>query len=231
MKLVFVHGSGGWGGMWKKQLEYFPGADAVTLPGHPEGDLCRSVDAYAGWLHEYIARRQYKDVVLAGHSLGGAIALTCALEYPGSLSALVLAGTGARLRVHPQFKDRLQAAVDGDLDAWVEWLRLGYQGLPREEREDLVEKHLQIGPAAQLNDLLCCDDFDVMARLPEISVPTLVICGDRDAMTPVRFSSYLAGNIPGARKVIIEGTTHYLFMEKPDAFNQAVERFLRHLRP
>ena len=60
-------------------------ADAIDLPGHPAGTLCTSVEAYADWLHGYIKQKEYERVVLAGHSLGGGIALMHAYKYPQDL--------------------------------------------------------------------------------------------------------------------------------------------------
>ncbi len=229
MKLIFIHGSGDWGGVWNKQLSHFDDAEAITLPGHPEGHLCKSAEEYADWTNKFIKDRGYKPVILAGHSLGGAIVMLYALKYPEGLSAIVLAGTGARLRVHRQYLVRLEQAVRGELDGWMEWMREDYSRLSLEEREAIVEKHLEIGPLAQLNDLLCCDRFDIMDRVHKIRVPTLVICGDNDAITPMKFTNYLAEKIPGAKKVIIRGATHHLFMEKPDEFNKALDEFIHAL--
>lgn len=227
MKLIFIHGSGGWGGIWGKQISYFPDAEAITLPGHPDGELYKSVEEYANWLHQVIKYSGYKSVILAGHSLGGAIVMTYALKYPEGLSAIVLIGTGARLRVHRQYISMLEEAVEGNLGGWVEWMKENYGSLPPEEQATLIEKHLEIGPLAQLNDLLCCDRFDIRERVHEIRVPTLVICGGQDTMTPTKFTNYLAEKIPGAKKVIIEGTTHHLFLEKPGEFNKALDEFIR----
>jgi pimeloyl-ACP methyl ester carboxylesterase len=229
MKLIFIHGSGGWGGIWEKQLAYFADAEAITLPGHPDGERCKSVEEYAAWLHRVIEYGGYRSVILAGHSLGGAIVMAYALKYADDLSAIILIGTGARLKVHRQFISMLEEAINGDFGGWVQWMKETYSSLLPEEQAALVEKHLEIGPLAQLNDLVCCDKFDIMENVHEIRVPTLVICGNQDTMTPIKFTNYLAEKIPGAKKVIIEGTTHHLFLEKPDEFNKALDEFIRAL--
>lgn len=105
-------------------------------------------------------------------------------------------------------------------------MKKNYSSLPPEEQAALIEKHLEIGPLAQLNDFLCCDRFDIMERVCEITVPTLVICGNQDTMTPIKFANYLVEKIRGAKKVIIEGTTRHLFLEKPDEFNKALDEFI-----
>ena len=82
MKLIFIHGSGAGREVWHYQAKYFLEADAIDLPGHPEGTPCTSVDSYVEWLRTYIHDSGYIDVILAGHSLGGAIGQLYALKYP-----------------------------------------------------------------------------------------------------------------------------------------------------
>jgi pimeloyl-ACP methyl ester carboxylesterase len=84
---------------------------------------------------------------------------------------------------------------------------------------------LRIGPAVLLSDFLCCDRFDIMDRVPEIKVPTLVIVGTQDEMTPVKYAQYLANKIPGSKLVIIEGATHSVATEKPDEVNEAIKEW------
>ncbi|MCK4722341.1 MAG: alpha/beta hydrolase, partial [Dehalococcoidia bacterium] len=69
----------------------------------------------------------------------------------------------------------------------------------------------------------------IMDRVHQIDAPTLVICGTEDEMTPPKYSQYLANKIAGARLVIIDGSTHFVFMEKPEEVNQAIEEFLNSL--
>jgi len=105
MKLIFVHGSGGYEGVWRYQITCFPNSEAITLPGHPQGQLCRSVEEYVDWLRKYLEGRDCKDIILAGHSLGGAIVMLYALKHPQDLRGLILIGTGARLKIHPTYID------------------------------------------------------------------------------------------------------------------------------
>ena len=58
-------------------------------------------------------------------------------------------------------------------------------------RKILLPKLRDVGPAAQVNDFLCCDKFDIMDRIGEIKLPALVIVGDQDNMTPPKYSQYL----------------------------------------
>jgi len=228
MKLIFVHGSGGCKEAWHYQTKHFPDADAIDLPGHPDGEPRTSVDGYVDWLRGYIKERGYNDVVLAGHSLGSAIAQLYALKYPEDLKGLILIGGGARLRVHPMYLEMLEKAKS-DPSMLESFFEMAWGLIDPELMEVLRRRALENGPAVFLNDMLCCDKFDIMDRVHEIKVPTLALCGSEDVMTPPKYTQYLADRIEGAKGVIIEGGTHMVFAEKPDEVNQAIENFLRSL--
>jgi len=228
MQLIFVHGSGGCGAYWHHQTDFFPGSVAVDLPGHPEGALLPTVAEYADWLDAYVEANGYRDVVVIGHSIGGAIAMLYALKRPAELRAIVLVGSGARLRVLPQMLRSLEKALD-DPELFAELIRPAWQKVEPGLADALRKTSEQIGPAAFLNDLRACDRFDILDRLAEIGTPTLAICGSEDVMTPPRYSHFLASGIEGASAEIIQGGTHMVFLEKPAAVNRAIERFLERL--
>jgi pimeloyl-ACP methyl ester carboxylesterase len=227
MTIIFVHGSGGCGDIWRYQTEYFPGSHAVNLPGHPEGQALESVEESAEWLNKYIKGKGFKDVVLAGHSFGGAIALAYALKYPRELSGIIIIGSGARLRVHPVFLAPCEEAIKGNPRQWHELVEEMYRLTPEDYRKEMVEKQKSVGPAVMLNDFLCCDKFDIMDRVHEIVVPTLIICGESDVMTPVKFANYLGARIVNSRVVVVPQAGHFVLAEKPGAVNQAIEDFLK----
>ncbi len=245
MQLVFVHGSGATGTVWKHQTDFFKGADAVNLPGHmAEGEPCDSVEEYAAWLHGYVKSRGYSRPVLAGHSLGGAIVLQYALDYPQDLAGLILVGTGAKLRVAPHVLEAIEKGIE-DPDSWLSGfveaqLRAVHNvvfdvvtresGLDRGLREQIVHDAAAVGARVQLNDFVCCDHFNVMDRLHEVKVPTLVLSASLDVFTPPKYGEYLAGNIEGAQFVVIEGGTHFFFAEKPEQTNRAISHFLKSIQ-
>lgn len=211
------------------QTRYFADADAIDLPGHPVGELCTSVEDYVEWLHGYIKEKGYRDVVLGGHSLGGAIAQLYALKYPEDLKGLILVGTGARLRVHP---DYLKWVGEGssDREAWIaNFVDPMLAKVEPEGREQLKKRMLELGPAVQHSDLVCCDSFDIIDRVDEIRLPTLIITGTEDVLTPVKYNKFLEGKIAGAKSLIIEGATHFVHAEEADRVNKAIEEFLKGL--
>jgi pimeloyl-ACP methyl ester carboxylesterase len=229
MSIVFVHGSGGYGGIWRYQTDYFPGSHAVNLPGHPRGQPLKSVEECVEWLKKYIKGRGFRDVVLAGHSFGGAIALMYALRYPQELKAIIIIGSGAKLKVHPMFLTPCEEAIKGNPEGWHQMVEEMYRLTPENYRREVIEKQKAIGPAVMLNDFLCCDEFDVMDRVHEVELPVLIICGESDVMTPVKYANYLGAKIANSRVVIVPQAGHFALAEKPEAVNKAIEEFVREL--
>jgi pimeloyl-ACP methyl ester carboxylesterase len=229
MSIIFVHGSGAYGDIWRYQTNYFPDSHAVNLPGHPHGQTLSSVEECADWLKKYIEGRGYKDVILGGHSLGGAITLTYALRYAEELKGIIVISSGARLRVHPRYLAACEEAIKGSREQWYQMIEEIYRFTPEEYRREIVEKQKDIGPAVMLNDFLACDKFDIMDKVHQIRLPALIICGELDVMTPVKYSNYLAAKISGSKLAIIPQATHFALAEKPEAVNRAIEDFINAL--
>lgn len=229
MKLVFVHGAGGSSLGFYYQLRHFRNSKAIDLPGHPDGKACTSVEGYLEWVRGFNAARRYKDVVLCGHSMGGAIALLYALKYPEELRGIILLGTGARLRVHPDYLKRCAEPGEGN-KGWMEWHMQYYQSAESDIYQALLRRAVEVGPEVDLNDYKACDNFDIMDQVHKIKLPTQIICGSLDEMAPVKYSDYLAREIQGAREEIIPGAKHYVQLDQYHPVNEQIEQFLATLK-
>ncbi len=226
--ILLLHGSGADYSHWPAELTALSACNIhyLDLPGHGQstGTGCDSVAAYADAVTGYIAARGLQRVILFGHSLGSAIVQALALRQPAWLEAIVLVGAGARLKVVPALLEQLET----DFPAAVESLcgnLFGPQApaqLVEAERRRLLSVDWRLIRA----DLIACDQFDVMQRLGEIAVPTLVVTGAADRMTPVKYGQFLKDNIPGACLVVIPDAGHMVARERPAAFVQAVAGFV-----
>ena len=225
MKLVFIHGAGCSSLSFYYQLRHFRSAKAIDLPGHPDGKPCESIDGYLEWVRGFIKARRYKNVVLCGHSMGGAIAMRYAQRYPEELKGLMLLGTGAKLKVHPYYLERCQVSGE-DNQPWLEQHLEYYRDVPQEVVPVLRQRAAEVGPEVELNDLMACDSFDMMDCVGDIRLPTRVICGSDDVMTPVKYSQFLTNSIDGASQAIITGGSHFVHMEKYQKVNEEIEDFL-----
>ena len=228
MKLIFIHGSGGCKESWQWQTQHFVDSEAIDLPGHPIGNPCSTIDDYVEWLHGYVSEKGYSDLVIAGHSLGGGIALLYALKYPENVKGLISMGSGGRLRVHPLFLESLEKAIADPDNAQAPVSEPSKLVAP-ELAEIISRRTEENGLPVMLNDLMACDKFDIMDRLGDIDIPLLAVCGTEDVMTPPKYSQYLVDNMKNARVAIIEGGTHFVFAEKPVEVNQAIDSFLKSL--
>lgn len=222
--LLLLHGAGARSLVWQHQMLAFPRAEAPDLPGRAG----RAPAGVGGYLEALRARLVPGPArVVGGHSLGGAIALAWALRYPEEVSALILVGTGARLRVTPAW---LQGIGGGEVDT-IEQFGAAWFGPQADQR--LREKSLRLlratPPDVLLADLAAADGFDVMGELASIAAPALVVCGADDRLTPPKYSRYLHEQIRGSALVIAEGAGHMVMLEQPEATNQAFRDFLRRL--
>jgi len=228
--VVFVHGAGGTRGVWARLGHHLARKGrrslALDLPGHggSEGPGCGRIEAYAGWALRFLEARGLRRPVLAGHSMGGGIALACALAAPGGLGGLILLGTGARLRVLDSILQGIRTDFEKTVDAIV-----GYAfapGAPPAMAEESRRELRACPPEVLEGDFRACDAFDVMERLGEISLPTLVLCGEDDALTPPKYARFLAGRIPRARLEPIAGAGHMLMLERVAPVGEAIAAFL-----
>ena len=198
----------------------------LDLPGHGKstGQGRNSVGAYADIVADFIETRCLKQVTLFGHSLGSAIVQVLALRRPVWLEALVLVGAGARLKVLPTLLEQLETNFPAAVDLICQSL-LGPAALPSLVAAER-QRYLATGWRLIRTDFLACNQFDVMERLGEISVPVLVVTGGADVLTPVKYGQYLKDQIPNAQFVVIPHAGHLVAREKPAEFMQAVSGFL-----
>ncbi|MDG6973689.1 MAG: alpha/beta hydrolase, partial [Nitrososphaerota archaeon] len=228
---VFVHGAGGNSLLWRRTLQNLSGerrALAVNLPGHPAGDItCRSVKDYAESLRDFLEEAGLDSPAVCGHSMGGAVALSLSIEHPDELGGLILASTGAKLGVDPQILEGLKArpmkTIEGVITPWS-FASIDL-GLGREARAALSVSNLPVF----LNDYEACKGFDVRQDLPKISARTLVVCGDKDRMTPPKWSHFLAAQILESELRFIKDSGHMLPLEKPESLARVVQGFLEGL--
>ncbi len=226
--LILVHGAGGSHQLWGYAIRSLGSANtyALDLPGHgrSNGTGRWSIAGYADFVLDFMDALQLEAAVVAGHSMGGATAMTMALRYPQRVAGLVLVGTGARLRV-------LQAILNGTLSDFEDTIQLiceyAYSpDAPRQLVRQGQRQMLDVAPQTIHDDFAACNTFDVMERLGEIHCPTLVICGTEDHLTPPKYAQYLADRIAGAELRPIEGAGHMVMIEKPDRVAELIQSAL-----
>jgi pimeloyl-ACP methyl ester carboxylesterase len=226
--LVLVHGAGGTRLHWPAELRRLAGASVYTLdlPGHGRstGKGCNTIEGYTAAVAAFLRAVDIGPAVIVGHSMGGAIAMTLALDFDRATGA-VLVGTGARLRVAPAILGGISSNFEQSVKLITRfaWSQGAYPKLIELGKRALLDT----GPDVLLGDLTACDRFDVMERLGEIRVPTLVISSSADQLTPVKYGRFLAEHVPDARLVVIENAGHMMMLEQPNRVAEAVQKFLK----
>lgn len=226
--LVLIHGAGGSHLDWPGELRRIPVVNTLTfnLPGHGRSDPPgrKRIEDYAEDTLALLDGLEVRRAVLCGHSMGGAVCQTLALDRPDRVAGLVLIATGAKLRVAPD----LLAAVKQDPDSAYDIIarRLWPEGKLREQGR---ERLAQTPPDVLRDDLLACDAFNLMDQVRYIDAPALVIGGTNDPLTPPKFSRYLAKQIPDADLMIVEGAGHMVMLQRPARVSGAVEDFVQRI--
>lgn len=227
--IVFVHGSGGSSATWFLQLRGLSEdlhIVAIELNGHGKSpDKCGE-DTMACYLEDIdLVVKRFEKPVLAGHSMGGALTQLYALENPDLLSGIILIGTGSKLRVAPMIFDLLQT----DFEAYVSGA--AHYMFEESTSEDLISASLveirKCDPIIISRDYTACDQFDIMDKVFQISLPTLIIVGENDQLTPVKYSQYMADKIPGSRLKVVENAGHSVMLEQADIVNSEILSWLK----
>ena len=227
--ILFIHGAGGGQYTWSYQKGFFEkefNPVIIELPGHGEsgGEGEEEIGKYAEHVYAFLKALGLQKVFLVGHSMGGAIAQTLALTREELIKGIVLVGTGARLKVFPMI-------LDGIKNNFEETVRkINQFAFSRKVQTDLIEKSvssmLQCRPEVLYGDFLACDRFDLMKEVEKIVLPTLILCGDDDQLTPVKYSQFLNSRIKGSKLEVLSDAGHMVMMEAAQAFNERVREFI-----
>ncbi len=226
LKLVFIHGAGTSGLSFYYQSKHFRNSKALDLPGHPTGTPCESINDYVEWVRGFIAARGYKDIILCGHSMGGAISLAYANKYPEEVKGLVLMNTGAKLKVSPKIFNSCKVTSAEQASTWLKHHETHFKCPDDDIKHLLTQKTKTIGPNIEITDLKACDNFDMMNQVSSLNIPTQIICGDNDLLTPPNYSQYLSDNITDSDLTVIPGSGHFSQLDSHKIVNQTIEQFL-----
>lgn len=225
--VVCLHGAGGSHTHWGLLLADLSDAArliAPDLPGHgrsaPPGRA--SVAAYGAAVLGLLDDLGLERAVLAGHSMGAAVALEAALAAPGRVVGLALLGAGARLRVAPA---TLAGLADAPAEAIEQLVAAMYPGPSAHLRPAAAAEYLR-DPALLRADFSACDGWDARSRLAALTCPALVIGGEDDVLTPPKLAHELAGLLAGASLALLPAVGHVPMLEAPAATASAIRGWL-----
>jgi pimeloyl-ACP methyl ester carboxylesterase len=237
---------------WVRQLQTLPAAGfrvvAFDSRGHGEsklGESGHSVDNIGDDLRSVLETVDLRDALLVGHSMGGIAVQSFLVRHPEvaaeRVKGVVLLSTLARVPLSgPRaaglraFLEKLGERAPDSERLWASRnlgfvvARLGFGRHPKPSHVELVRRMLlantvqtrRESPRALLG-------LDLSARLPEVRIPTLVIGGTADLLTPPAEARRLARLIPGARLELVEGGGHMLMLEQAERVDRLITDFAR----
>jgi pimeloyl-ACP methyl ester carboxylesterase len=226
--LVLIHGAGGTYLQWPPRLRRLAATAvyALDLPGHGRspGPGCTTVEEYCTVVQAWVAALGLAAPLVAGHSLGAAIALSYAHTYPQATAGLALVGGGPRLPVSP----KLLALLASDLARATERIVAGFYGpdTPQRTRDRSLAALRACAPGVLLGDFEACARFDLTAALPAISSPALVVCGADDRMVAPALSAELAAGLPDSQLAVLPDAGHMVMVERPAQIAKTFADFL-----
>jgi pimeloyl-ACP methyl ester carboxylesterase len=227
--IVFIHGAGGTHMHWPTHLRRMHGQRifAIDLPGHGKsgGIGSQNIPDYAHAVVKFLDAAGMNSAVFIGHSMGSGIAMTLALDFPRLVLGLVLVGGGARLRVAPRILESTSSPSAFPLAVELINNAAFSPNVDPRLKELAARQMIAIRPSVLHGDFLACNEFDVMPRLGEISVPTLILCGTEDILTPMKYSEYLHSHIPSSSLMSFPGAGHMVMLEQPEAVAGAIAEF------
>jgi pimeloyl-ACP methyl ester carboxylesterase len=232
--LVFVHGSGMSARYWSDQLRALEGTArvlAIDLPGHGESDDAATpgLALYADVTAAVLDALGAWPAIAIGHSLGGAVAITLAARRPDEVSGLVLLSACARLPPVSTPIQWLWGSLPPTLRRVLFFvtaknLLFAAGASPAAVALGMQELHA-CRPHTLAADVAIARSVDLTHVAGALRVPTLILCGSRDRITPADLSRHLHASITGSALQIVEGAGHMLLIEASAVVNCAIAAF------
>lgn len=233
--ILLIHGSGMSARYWMEQLRGLAvGARivALDLPGHGGShDRCAtSVEDYGRITADFVDALGARPVIAVGHSLGGAVALALTAHRPANVRGLVLLSTCARLPAIQEPAHLLLPFLPAMLRKLIFFATaknlLFSPGASRRAIGLGMQELRGCRAETIANDVAIARTMDVSELARRVRVPTLVLCGARDRLTPPALSEELHRLITGSRLAVVERAGHMVLVEAPAVVNGHIETFI-----
>lgn len=231
LPIVFLHGVGSDKSVWKPQLDHFGKsrrAIAFDYPGYGESEFRSDAtrDDFAAAILDAMDALTIKRAHICGLSLGGVVAIAIHATAPERCASLIIADSFA---VHPRGEAIYDRSIAASHDMrGLAQARIGALMVSEDAalRTEVIDTMARIDPDAYRLGARAVWLADQRERAGAINVPTLIVCGDEDAITPPELSEELASLIEGSRYIEIPGASHLANLDKPADFNRVIDDFL-----
>jgi 3-oxoadipate enol-lactonase len=241
--IVLIHGYPFNRSLWNEQVEALSSTCRVIAPdlrgfGESDAAATATMNEMAHDVAQLMDHLEITQAAIGGLSMGGYVALAFYKQFPSRVRALVLADTRAQADNEEAKQNREQQARKA-LDEGM--AGIADSMLPKLLTPETVSKHPEIvkrvrdmmlktkpeGAAAALRGMAERDDqTDLLAK---VAVPSLILVGAEDAITPVADSEKMHQGIAGSRLVVLENAGHVSNLERTEQFNEAMLGFMKEL--
>lgn len=227
--LIFIHGAGGDSRFYHFQMREFSGDRRIIVPdlpshGRSQCDYLPTLQDYAGCIETICEEEGIVEIIPAGHSMGGAVALELFRRGIVSIRAFIFISTGALLPVSRDIFD----FVSNDYKSFVEFIirfTYGKNALP--EMKETSRKELEaMDPAVIENDFRICAGADGRDLLKRVTVPTLIIASESDKMVPPGIVGELHAGITGSHMLVLPGDSHVPHLMSHERVNVEIKTFI-----
>ncbi|HET8740003.1 MAG TPA: alpha/beta hydrolase [Acidimicrobiia bacterium] len=205
----------------------------LDLPGYGQTDSAASIEEFADRMAAAVQVLCPEPATVMGNGLGSFVALGMAIRHPELVARMILAGAGATFpeAARPAFGNMANLAEEGGMSA------VAPVALARIFTEDFIETHPT--EAKERVDVLertdpkvfaaacrALQNVDFSSSVADLSMPTLIVVGERDQATTPEMAHQLAGLIPNSRLVVLPGIAHAPQLQDPPGFVQTVVGFM-----
>ncbi|ERI05207.1 alpha/beta fold hydrolase [Aneurinibacillus aneurinilyticus] len=221
LPFVLIHGAGGTKAKFRGLEERIGRAHCLTfdLPGHGEnaGSRCNTIEEYAEWANEQIAGQ---DVIVVGHSMGGMVGIEMAARN-SDVKGLVLDASHYEMPVHPKI---LEDLAGGTFPDFLFKASYGKEATP----ELLEEEQKQLSWVETIvvhDDFRACGEYKGAEIFARLNIPILALYGSEDKLLPKGASEKAKELNDSIQTRTVAGAGHYIMLEKPEEFAQALLEF------
>jgi 3-oxoadipate enol-lactonase len=240
--VVLLHGYPFNRSLWNEQVNALSNSFRVITPdlrGMGESEATQGPATMNRMAQDVAALLDHLEIsraVVGGLSMGGYVVLAFYKQFPSRVRSLILADTRAQADTEEGKQTRFQQAEKARAEGMAS---IADSMLPKlltpetvSKRPDLVKRirdmMLKTKPEGAAGALLgMAERDDQTSLLAQISVPTLILVGREDSITPVADSEKMHREIDGSRLVVIENAAHVSNLERTEQFNEEVTRFLQ----
>ncbi|MBK9637499.1 MAG: alpha/beta hydrolase [Bacteroidetes bacterium] len=239
--IIFIHGFPFDKLMWQTQLSLLcqdHRVIAYDVRGFGKssiGSTQGSINLFADDLVNFMDGLKIEKAIVCGLSMGGYILLNAVIRYPQRFEAIILSDTQCiadSFETKEKRKKAISQIVAGKInDFAMGFIATVFSEDTKKTKGEVVEKIKSTILSTRAESVtatlsVLAEREDLCSSISQIAVPTLIICGEKDNVTPVEQAQFLHDTIPNSQLKIIDNAGHMSNLEQPDEFNRLVLDFL-----